>query len=375
MKDLKRSVELSGEALELAEKASNPELLGRALFWHAWALALMDRYDESNATMDRAVDTARKAGLEGLEGVVRTKRAHFRHWQSAPSEEVFPEFEAAANLLRRVGDRISLSQNLNFMGMTLTERGDLIGAVRAGRAALIIDRELGTVSDFVLTNLGFAMGLTGDLKGAFDCYAEAEELATRQGHKFGLMRLKWSRALELVRIDREAAWKDLLGAEALALDIGVLSRAATIREHLARFSWLAGDPDEAIRQIDRGAAIASDDDPPGPAERAIRGSLKALALTEKSRFDEAEKITAEILASTGDKLAGSGMLGELLCAAHALALFGQGKANQAARYAAKARDLFEQRAARNPDGPWLPFRVRWTDDLITDKALKLVEGL
>ncbi|MHC4598139.1 MAG: SpoIIE family protein phosphatase [Planctomycetota bacterium] len=373
--DYQRAETMAAKAVELAEKSQDHELACLALCGLGHALGMADRYPEAVAALDRGLETAEREGLARPKALVLTMRGNVRSWAGHPFKEIIDHFKQAEAIHRREGDRLMLSRNLNAQGLALTENGDLEEALAAFEAYTSIDREFGAPLDMGLGHVGFVRGLLGDTKGALACYAEAEEAARSSGSKFGLLRCFWSRALELVRIDREEALRNFLEAEHLAQELGTFRHLATLRELRAKTEWLAGKARQALEIMDEAEAAFPAAEHPAVAELANRMAFLAVALNDVDRHEDSESLAASILAKVGDPAKSPGFIGELLYAAQARAAAGLGKPEEAKKHAADARKFHEARRQRNPERPWLPLEIRWMEDLVTERALKSLETL
>ncbi|MHC4598140.1 MAG: SpoIIE family protein phosphatase [Planctomycetota bacterium] len=363
------------EALELAEKTGDPKLRVRALHRRGVALSRLNRYPEAIAELDRALTLATEDDFAHEKSSLLADRAAFRSGSGVPPAEVLGEVKAAEKIDRSTGDQIRLAKNLNLQGILYTEMEDPDAAVEAFQASVDLERELGTISDGIVANLGYARSAIGDVKGAMACYTEAEELARRAGSKFGLMRAWWSRGLEQMPVDREEAVKSFREAEDFAIQNGALQDVGVIREMIARITWLSGREEEALEILN----TADEVDPPAKLARitdlAALNSLRAALLADLARFDEAERLAKETLDKTGDSAEHPKILGEVLYSVVARAAAAQGRPDEAAQAAAAARKIHEDRIRRNPERPWHHLQVRGLDDLATERALRSLEAL
>jgi predicted ATPase len=366
---------LINEGLELAEKTEDRELLIRALQRRGAALSMVNRSSEAIVLLDRALALATEDDFSHWKSALLADRAVYRSGSGIAPQEVLGDLEAAEKIDRMTGDRILLAKNLNIQGIVFTEMGDPDGAVEAFQSSVDLERELGTISDGIMANLGYAYGAIGDVKGAMACYAEAEELARRAGSKFGMMRAWWSRGLEQMPLNREEALESFRKAEDFALQNGALQDVGVIREMMAKIAWLSGREEEALEILN----AADEVDPPEKLDRitdlAARTALRAALLTDLARFDEAERLAREILDKAGDPTDQPKILGEVLYAVLARAAAAQGRREEAGRAAATARKLHEARIRRNPERPWHALQVRGLDDLATERALAALKTL
>jgi tetratricopeptide (TPR) repeat protein len=374
-KDLNRAEAMGTEALDLAEVSGDLELACLARLTLGRILGMADKYDEAVPVMDRGYETAVREGFGRLEAMLLSMRANVRSWGGAPMDEVIRDLKAAEALFREQGNRFLTAENLNFLGMFLTETGDLEDALTAFQASIEIDREIGKVSDMTLANLGFVRGLMGDLKGAMACYAEAEEMARASGHKYGLLRCWWSRALEQVRHDREESIRCFHEAEAVAEEIGTLKHLAALRELRAKTMWLSGKASEALGVLDEAENVFPVTQLRGLDEHTNRCALRAILLADLGRFEEVIELTTETLKKIGEFSEKVGYLIELHFASRALAFAGLGDPGEAKKCAGTAREFNRTRIQRNPEHPWFPVEIRWMEDLVTEKALAALKDL
>ncbi|WP_433273871.1 CHAT domain-containing protein [Actinosynnema sp. CS-041913] len=158
--------------------AGRPELAAESRMKLAFALAQRGSTRSALHEIDAALTV-----LTGHAGAkARAQRAVILY-HVGRLDEAYADYQAAAQALRRGGDRLALQRVMMNRGILQAERYDFDAAERDLAEADALARELGRdlVVGIIAENMGFVAGLRGDVPAALACLDRAEDVIGRHG--------------------------------------------------------------------------------------------------------------------------------------------------------------------------------------------------
>lgn len=287
------------------------------LGWAASYLITCGRYEASGSVIEQAVALASTVGEVDPQAVALIHQAQFARasiagdWLSG-----LDHLEAARAAFDQAGDLRNICAVQSNMGFFYAELGDLERAETALRESLAVADRLGLseMTAVVLHNLGHVIGWRGDLRDAEKLERTAIEAFQKQGEPRleGLARVYLSEILVTAGNVAEAQEHAEIAVRLLhsAPAVRVLAQTAVARALLGR-----GDPDGAM----------------------IRSGEAYQALEELGSIEEGEAIVRLV---------------------HAECLAANGRAADAQKVLAGARDSLLQRASRLGERTWRDYFLK-----------------
>ncbi|HEX6640976.1 MAG TPA: tetratricopeptide repeat protein, partial [Thermoanaerobaculia bacterium] len=140
--DHKRMLASADRSIAKARAMQNRDVLGEALIWRAWALAMLSHAPESLAAFEEAEELFAASG--NRVGVAKSLRKRsFVYWRRGELDEARRLSERALKIYRELGQQLGMASSIGGIGVMLNSQGDHTAARQRFTEALEIYRRIG----------------------------------------------------------------------------------------------------------------------------------------------------------------------------------------------------------------------------------------
>ncbi len=254
--------------------------LDQAESWLGQALAVYEQLDDAHGA----------ASALGNLGILADNRGNL--------DQATELLLRAQSRFREARNQIGESAVLTNLAVIARLRSRLHEAARLQQQAIAIQRRLG-VGSMLARSLSYAAGIAtelGHLDQAAAWLDESETLAHAQGDSSVLAEMHLARS----RLDRvlwrfNSAFQQAEQARELNRELAQPAGEVLALVELAHLELIAGRPEAALEHL--ATAEGLDEGISKPRDLQLRELLKAQCLNRHARFDEADRILAELLES------------------------------------------------------------------------------
>lgn len=297
--DYEGGIALAQEAL-----AADPDF-AEALGCVGICTARLGRYEEAAAQHLRQEEVARQWGDARLQIEAWANLGAMNYFRGA-YDEAQTHFSRAARMARDIGLAVEGAQIFNNLGFVLFRLGRLAEAEEAFLAAIDTHRAYGGLTSLVgpYNGVGNVLVEQGRYAEARDYYRRALALADEIGDRVSVAttRLHLGRAAALEKKVAEAQLEFTIALGALE-ETGFWSGLARAYEYIADLNIGLGDPEDALRCIERRIQLARQHK--NPKTEAAAWQQRAGALERAGRSAEAAESRARAEALSTETHAGT----------------------------------------------------------------------
>jgi transcriptional regulator with AAA-type ATPase domain/Tfp pilus assembly protein PilF len=278
------------ELLAREREIGSPSIRVRLHVQAAGALSHLARYEDAQASADRALALADACGDPGLQAsaLAESGRVAYRLGDLLRARD---QYEQAFALYRRAGNEAQCAAMRNNLGLIHKNLCEWDAAVAHLRGALEIHRRLGRLTDSgnPLLNLGIVYQKQGDWARAIEHYQEAERVFLQVSDPAALARVSIGLG-NVARLQRRYTESETLFLAALERSRGCDAGREEVLalEFLGELDFDRGVPERALARYHEALALAARLAPEGDLVVELE-RRKAEALAVLGRLDEADE--------------------------------------------------------------------------------------
>lgn len=180
--DHKRMLASADRSIAKARASQNRDVVGEALIWRAWALAMLSRNPESLAAFEEAEELFAADGNRA--GIAKSLRQRsYVYWRRGELDEARRLSERALRIYREVGQQLGAASSTGGIGVILNSQGDHTAARQRFTEALEIYRRIGDRQNiaWALSSIAGTHLMQNDVDAAIRGYEDAIAQARQLG--------------------------------------------------------------------------------------------------------------------------------------------------------------------------------------------------